>query len=212
MTATASKPFTAIPHELADIEKINGKVFTMNMVYTYSLIKGYQGNGLIAYFSQDMLKRRLGITTPTVVKLIRDMVSMGLINKTAQIRGKTCHYTVNPITPEMVGTVEPEAEQPIEAPQLAAAAPEVFEESNPTAEPVEASTAPDIEPTEAPTAPAQPVAVTLMTVYVDKVEQSDQADPQLRETAGIVPAVVAPAYPRGGIKEPSREWELDPAF
>lgn len=106
MTAAtaANKPFTAIPHELADIEKINGKVFTMNMVYTYSLIEGYQSNGQTAYFSQDRLKRRLGITTPTVVKLIRDMVAMGLINKTAQIGGKTCHYTVNPITPEMVGT------------------------------------------------------------------------------------------------------------
>ncbi|EOY5379375.1 hypothetical protein ROL70_08480 [Cronobacter sakazakii] len=113
--AAANKPFTAIPHDLADIEKINGKAFTMNMVYTYSLIKGYQDNGQIAYFSQDLLKRRLGVTTPTVVKLIRDMMEMGLINKTGQISGKTCHYTVNPITPEMVGSPEaakPEAIQP----------------------------------------------------------------------------------------------------
>ncbi|MEB2702993.1 hypothetical protein [Citrobacter koseri] len=118
--AAANKPFTAIPHDLADIEKINGKAFTMNMVYTYSLIKGYQDNGQIAYFSQDLLKRRLGVTTPTVVKLIRDMMEMGLINKTGQISGKTCHYTVNPITPEMVGTPEaakPEVTKPTAAPQ-----------------------------------------------------------------------------------------------
>ncbi|HID4154880.1 hypothetical protein DNK65_08030 [Citrobacter koseri] len=118
--AAANKPFTAIPHDLADMEKINGKAFTMNMVYTYSLIKGYQDNGQIAYFSQDLLKRRLGVTTPTVVKLIRDMMEMGLINKTGQISGKTCHYTVNPITPEMVGTPEaakPEVTKPTEAPQ-----------------------------------------------------------------------------------------------
>lgn len=107
MTAAVTKPFTAITHELADIEKINGKVFTMNMVYTYALIEGYQSNGQTAYFSQDRLKRRLGVTRQTVVKLLADMVAMGLINKTGQIGGKTCHYTVNPITPEMVGTPEP---------------------------------------------------------------------------------------------------------
>lgn len=120
MTAAATKPFTAITHELADIEKINGKVFTMNMVYTYALIEGYQTNGQTAYFSQDMLKRRLGVTRQTVVKLLADMVAMGLINKTAQIDGKTCHYTVNPITPEMVGTTEaakPEVTKPTAAPQ-----------------------------------------------------------------------------------------------
>ncbi|EFH1048053.1 MarR family transcriptional regulator [Escherichia coli] len=120
MTAAATKPFTAITHELADIEKINGKVFTMNMVYTYALIEGYQTNGQTAYFSQDMLKRRLGVTRQTVVKLLADMVAMGLINKTAQIGGKTCHYTVNPITPEMVGTTEaakPEVTKPTAAPQ-----------------------------------------------------------------------------------------------
>ncbi|WP_210501775.1 hypothetical protein [Pantoea ananatis] len=104
--APASKPFTAIRHELADIEKINGKVFTMNMVYTYALIKGYQSNGQTAYFSQELLSRRLGLTDRSVRNLLRDMVAMGLINKTVQIGGKTCHYTVNPITPEMLGTSE----------------------------------------------------------------------------------------------------------
>lgn len=120
MTAAATKPFTAITHELADIEKINGKVFTMNMVYTYALIEGYQSNGQTAYFSQDRLKRRLGVTRQTVVKLLVDMVEMGLINKTGQIGGKTCHYTVNPITPEMAGTPEaakPEVTKPTAAPQ-----------------------------------------------------------------------------------------------
>ncbi|AUP76606.1 hypothetical protein CWS02_12505 [Enterobacter sp. EA-1] len=64
----SSKPFTAITHELADIEKINGKVFTMNMVYTYALIEGYQSNGQTAYFSQDRLEASR-VTRQTVVKL-----------------------------------------------------------------------------------------------------------------------------------------------
>ena len=188
MPATASKPFTAVCHELADIEKINGKVFTMNMVYTYALIEGYQTNGQTAYFSQELLSRRLGLTDRSVRNLLRDMVAMGLINKTGQIGGKTCRYTVNPITPEMVGTPE--------APQRAAKAPEEVQALNHTAEPVEA---PEIVPaTPGPEAP-----ITLMTVYSEKVETVEQADPQ--------PGEVVP-FPRGEIKEPSRDWDLDPAF
>lgn len=203
MTAVtaASKPFTAIRHELADIEKINGKVFTMNMVYTYALIEGYQTNGQTAYFSQELLSRRLGLTDRSVRNLLRDMVAMGLINKTGQIGGKTCHYTVNPITPEMVGTVEADAppEAPQEQPQRATAEREEVQESNHTAEPVEAPEAPEIVPaTPGPEAP-----ITLMTVYSEKVETVEQADPQ--------PGEVVP-FPRGEIKEPSRDWDLDPAF
>ena len=192
MPATASKPFTAICHELADIEKINGKVFTMNMVYSYALIEGYQTNGQTAYFSQELLSRRLGLTDRSVRNLLRDMVAMGLINKTGQIGGKTCHYTVNPITPEMVGTVE--AEAPQEQPQRATAEREEMQEPNHTAEPVEVP--------EVPEAP-----ITLMTVYSEKVETVEQADPQPEE---VVPVVVP--FPRGEIKEPSRDWDLDPAF
>ncbi|WP_085017580.1 hypothetical protein [Cronobacter sakazakii] len=201
MPATASKPFTAVCHELADIEKINGRVFTMNMVYTYALIEGYQTNGQTAYFSQELLSRRLGLTDRSVRNLLRDMVAMGLINKTGQIGGKTCHYTVNPITPEMVGTVEADAppEAPQEQPQRATAEREEVQESNHTAEPVEAPEAPEIVPaTPGPEAP-----ITLMTVYSEKVETMEQADPQ--------PGEVVP-FPRGEIKEPSRDWDLDPAF
>ncbi|QMD62799.1 helix-turn-helix domain-containing protein [Citrobacter sp. RHB35-C17] len=208
MPATASKPFTAVCHELADIEKINGKVFTMNMVYTYALIEGYQTNGQTAYFSQELLSRRLGLTDRSVRNLLREMVEMGLINKTGQIGGKTCHYTVNPITPEMVGTVE--AEAPQEQPQKATAEREEMQEPNHTAEPVEAPEAPEIVPaTPGPTTP-----ITLMTVYSEKVETVGeglvQADPQPGETASVAPAVTP--YPRGEIKEPSRYWDLDPAF
>ncbi|EOI5728150.1 hypothetical protein ACMS09_001565 [Cronobacter malonaticus] len=201
MPATPSKPFTAVCHELADIERINGKVFTMNMVYTYALIEGYQTNGQTAYFSQDMLKRRLGVTRQTVVKLLADMVAIGLINKTAQIGGKTCHYTVNPITPAMLGTGE--AGAPQEQPQRATAEREEMQEPNHTAEPVEVPEAPEIVPaTPGPEAP-----ITLMTVYSEKVETVEQADPQPGE---VVPVVVP--FPRGEIKEPSRDWDLDPAF
>lgn len=207
MPAAATKPFTAIRHELADIEKINGKVFTMNMAYTYSLIESYQINGQTAYFSQDMLKRRLGVTRQTVVKLLADMVAMGLINKTAQIGGKTCHYTVNPITSEMVGAVEatPEAlpEQPTDAPQRAATAPEEVQEPNDTAEAVEVPTVAEIEPV----ALAAPAPITLVDVYSKKVETVDQTDPQAGEAVPVVTL-----YPRGEIKEPSRDWDLDPAF
>ena len=199
MTAAATKPFTAITHELADIEKINGKVFTMNMVYTYALIEGYQSNGQTAYFSQDRLKRRLGVTRQTVVKLLVDMVEMGLINKTGQIGGKTCHYTVNPITPEMVGPVEP-----TEAPQRAAKAPEEVQALNHTAEPVEA-------PEMVPATPEPAAPITLLDVYSGRVETVEQADPQPGEVVPVgVPAVTP--YPRGEVKEPSREWDLDPAF
>ncbi|EGI4586359.1 TPA: hypothetical protein PBP72_004134 [Escherichia coli] len=208
MPATASKPFTAVCHELADIEKINGKVFTMNMVYTYALIEGYQTNGQTAYFSQELLSRRLGLTDRSVRNLLREMVEMGLINKTGQIGGKTCHYTVNPIAREMVGTVE--AEAPQEQPQKATAEREEMQEPNHTAEPVEAPEAPEIVPaTPGPTTP-----ITLMTVYSEKVETVGeglvQADPQPGETASVVPAVTP--YTRGEIKEPSRYWDLDPAF
>ena len=191
MTAVtaASKPFTAIRHELADIEKINGKVFTMNMVYTYALIEGYQSNGQTAYFSQELLSRRLGLTDRSVRNLLRDMVAMGLINKTGQIGGKTCRYTVNPITPEMVGPVEP-----TEAPQRAAKAPEEVQALNHTAEAVEASTVAEIKPKEEAEAPEPAAPITLLDVY-----------------SGGAVSVVTP-YPRGEVKEPSREWDLDPAF
>ncbi|MDK8077055.1 hypothetical protein QP716_04790 [Citrobacter freundii] len=191
MTAVtaASKPFTAIRHELADIEKINGKVFTMNMVYTYALIEGYQSNGQTAYFSQELLSRRLGLTDRSVRNLLRDMVAMGLINKTGQIGGKTCRYTVNPITPEMVGPVEP-----TEAPQRAAKAPEEVQALNHTAEAVEASTVAEIKPKEEAEAPEPAAPITLLDVY-----------------SGGTVSVVTP-YPRGEVKEPSREWDLDPAF
>lgn len=191
MTAVtaASKPFTAIRHELADIEKINGKVFTMNMVYTYALIEGYQSNGQTAYFSQELLSRRLGLTDRSVRNLLRDMVAMGLINKTGQIGGKTCRYTVNPITPEMVEPVEP-----TEAPQRAAKAPEEVQALNHTAEAVEAPTVVEIKPKEEAEAPEPAAPITLLDVY-----------------SGGAVSVVTP-YPRGEVKEPSREWDLDPAF
>lgn len=211
MTAAApasNTGFVMLTNDLLNIEKIAGKTFTGNMKITYSLIQGFERNGQTAYFSQNTLKRQLGITTPTVVKLIRDMVAMGLINKTGQIGGKTCHYTVNPITPEMLGTVE--KEQPAGAPQRPAKAPEAVEEPNPTAEPTEAPEVPEA-PEIVPATPGPEAPITLMTVYSEKVETADQTDPQPGEAVPVVvPAVTL--YPRGEIKEPSRDWDLDPAF
>lgn len=177
MPATASNTgFVMLTNDLLNIEKIAGKVFTGNMKITYSLIQGFEKNGQTAYFSQSLLATQLGTSLRSVTRLLAEMVEMGLINKTAQIGGKTCRYTVNPITPEMLGTVE--AEAPPEAPQRATAAPEEMQEPNHTAEPVEAPEAP----------------ITLMTVYSEKVDQ------QTEEVADIVPAF---AYPRGEIKEVS---------
>ena len=117
MTAAAvnKSGFVMLENDLLNIEKVAGKTFTGNMKITYSLIQGFEKNGQIAYFSQDTLKRQLGVTRQTVIKLLKDMVEMGLINKTEQVNGGTLNYTVNPITPEMVGT--PEAAKPTAAPQ-----------------------------------------------------------------------------------------------
>ncbi|MCM7718355.1 helix-turn-helix domain-containing protein [Enterobacter hormaechei] len=117
MTAAAvnKSGFVMLENDLLNIEKVAGKTFTGNMKITYSLIQGFEKNGQIAYFSQDTLKRQLGVTRQTVIKLLKDMVEMGLINKTEQVNGGTLNYTVNPITPEMVET--PEAAKPTAAPQ-----------------------------------------------------------------------------------------------
>ncbi|EPB8923508.1 hypothetical protein ACRTTR_002921 [Escherichia coli] len=213
MTAAApasNTGFVMLTNDLLNIEKIAGKVFTGNMKITYSLIQGFERNGQTAYFSQSLLATQLGTSLRSVTRLLVEMVEMGLINKTGQIGGKTCHYTVNPITPEMLGTAEPEAtpaalpEAPQEQPQQPAKAPEPVEESNPTAEPTGAPRVPEIVPIAAAPGPKAPI--TLMDVYSEKVETVDQ---QVEEVADIVPAF---AYPRGEIKEPSRDWDLDPAF
>lgn len=211
MTAAApasNSGFVMLTNDLLNIEKIAGKVFTGNMKITYSLIQGFERNGQTAYFSQNTLKRQLGITTPTVVKLIRDMVAMGLINKTGQIGGKTCHYTVNRITPEMLGTAEPEAaaapEAPQEQPQRATAEREEVQESNHTAEPIEAPEVVEVVPIRA--APGEQ-PTDLIRLYTSKVETAEQ---QTGQAVPIAPAVTL--YPRGEIKEPSRDWDLDPAF
>lgn len=195
MPATASNTgFVMLTNDLLNIEKIAGKVFTGNMKITYSLIQGFEKNGQTAYFSQSLLATQLGTSLRSVTRLLVEMVEMGLINKTGQVGGKTCHYTVNPITPEMLGTVE------AEAPQRATAAPEEMQEPNHTAEPVEVPEAPEIVPaTPGPEAP-----ITLMTVYSEKMEAVEQ------QTGEVVPVVVP--FPRGEIKEPSRDWDLDPAF
>ncbi|EML2807416.1 helix-turn-helix domain-containing protein [Enterobacter roggenkampii] len=202
MPATVSNTgFVMLTNDLLNIEKIAGKVFTGNMKITYSLIQGFEKNGQTAYFSQSLLATQLGTSLRSVTRLLAEMVEMGLINKTGQIGGKTCHYTVNSITAEMLGTAEPEAPQ--EQPQRATAEREEMQEPNHTAEPVEAPEAPEIVPaTPGPEAP-----ITLMTVYSEKVETVEQADPQPGE---VVPVVVP--FPRGEIKEPSRDWDLDPAF
>lgn len=218
MPATASNTgFVMLTNDLLNIEKIAGKVFTGNMKITYSLIQGFEKNGQTAYFSRATLERYLGASRSTVKRLVNEMVEIGLIQKLKRKQGETVEWRTCPITPEMVGTAEPEAEAtpaalpeaPQEQPQQPAKAPEPVEESNPTAEPTGAPRVPEIVPIAAAPGPKAPI--TLMDVYSEKVETVDQ---QVEEVADIVAPVVpvAFAYPRGEIKEPSRDWDLDPAF
>ncbi|KJN26885.1 helix-turn-helix domain-containing protein [Enterobacter sichuanensis] len=117
---TASNGFVMLENGLLNLGKVAGKTFTGNMKITYSLIQGFEKNGQIAYFSHSHLQTQLGASRSTVIRMLSDMVEMGLINKTEQVNGGTLNYTVNPITPEMVGTPEaakPEATKPTAAPQ-----------------------------------------------------------------------------------------------
>lgn len=107
---TASNGFVMLENDLLNLGKVAGKTFTGNMKITYSLIQGFEKNGQIAYFSHSLLQTQLGASRSTVIRMLSDMVEMGLINKTEQVNGGTLNYTVNPITPEMVGT--PEAAKP----------------------------------------------------------------------------------------------------
>ncbi|AIA71325.1 helix-turn-helix domain-containing protein [Pectobacterium atrosepticum] len=117
---TASNGFVMLENGLLNLGKVAGKTFTGNMKITYSLIQGFEKNGQIAYFSHSLLQTQLGASRSTVIRMLSDMVEMGLINKTEQVNGGTLNYTVNPITPEMVGTPEaakPEVTKPTAAPQ-----------------------------------------------------------------------------------------------
>ena len=117
---TASNGFVMLANDLLNIEKVAGKTFTGNMKIIYSLIQGFEKNGQIAYFSHSLLQTQLGASRSTVIRMLSDMVEMGLINKTEQVNGGTLKYTVNPITPEMVGTPEaakPEVTKPTAASQ-----------------------------------------------------------------------------------------------
>lgn len=105
-----SNGFVMLENDLLNLGKVAGKLFTGNMKITYSLIQGFERNGQIAYFSHSLLQTQLGASRSTVIRMLSDMVEMGLINKTEQVNGGTLNYTVNPITPEMVGT--PEATKP----------------------------------------------------------------------------------------------------
>lgn len=122
MTAAAvnKSGFVMLENDLLNIEKVAGKSFTGNMKIVYSLIQGFEKNGQTAYFSQALVSKYLSMSLRNVSRLIKDMVEMGLINKTDQVNGGTLNYTVNPITPEMVGTPEaakPEVTKPTAAPQ-----------------------------------------------------------------------------------------------
>ncbi|MGK8894641.1 helix-turn-helix domain-containing protein [Citrobacter koseri] len=104
-TAASNTGFLMLANDLLNVEKVSGKPFTGNMKIVYSLIQGYERNGQTAYFSQLLVSKYLSMSLRNVSRLIKEMVEMGLINKTEQVNGGTLNYTVNPITAEMLGQV-----------------------------------------------------------------------------------------------------------
>lgn len=207
--------FVMLTNDLLNIEKIGGKSFTGNMKIVYSLIQGFERNGQTAYFSQALVSRYLSMTLRNVSRLIKEMVEMGLINKTEQVNGGTLNYTVNPITPEMVGT--PEAVKP--------AKPEVTktEAVHPEVQPVETVETVENAGTNQPGV----IECGSEIVHSSHSEQNrnDELDDcratvrDLSPVGAVTPAtpvepqpVEVKQIPRGQIKEASRYWDLDPAF
>lgn len=89
--------FTPVYDELCDLDFIShptrGKLkLTLNMVYVYCYVKRLEDNGKQAYFSRDILVRRLGINIKTLDKMLKNMVDFGMLNVVHR-KGKTNLYT-----------------------------------------------------------------------------------------------------------------------
>lgn len=208
-----SKDFVKTSRTLRRLKTYNGVKVSLEMVLTYDLIasfnrdqrmaNGHVKQGMPSAFGQAELADFLMCSLRTARNVIGALKKAGLIECVGRgphdVDLLVCLPIVEANTEEAAPTPKPSATRP----QRPAKAPEDVQEPNHTAEPVEVPEAPEIVPaTPGPEAP-----ITLMTVYSEKVETVEQADPQSGEA---VPVVVP--FPRGEIKEPSRDWDLDPAF
>lgn len=193
-----SKDFVKTSRTLRCLKTYNGVKVSLEMVLTYDLIasfnrdqrmaNGHVKQGMPSAFGQAELADFLMCSLRTARNVIGALKKAGLIECIGRgphdVDLLVCLPIVEANTEEAAPTPKPSATRPQRA----------------TAEPVEA---PEIVP--ATPGPAAPII--LMTVYSGRAETVDQTDPQ----TGEVVSVVTP-YPRGEVKEPSREWDLDPAF
>lgn len=209
-----SKDFVKTSRTLRRLKTYNGVKVSLEMVLTYDLIasfnrdqrmaNGHVKQGMPSAFGQAELADFLMCSLRTARNVIGALKKAGLIECVGRgphdVDLLVCLPIVEANTEEAAPTPKPSATRP----QRATGEREEMQESNHTAEPVEAPEAPEIVPaTPGPEAP-----ITLMTVYSEKVETVEQ------QTGEVVPVVMPAAtlYPRGEIKEPSRDWDLDPAF
>lgn len=209
-----SKDFVKTSRTLRRLKTYNGVKVSLEMVLTYDFIasfnrdqrmaNGHVKQGMPSAFGQAELADFLMCSLRTARNVIGALKNAGLIECVGRgphdVDLLVCLPIVEANTEEAAPTPKPSATRP----QRDTAEREEVQESNHTAEPVEA---PEIVP--ATPEPAAPI--TLLDVYSGRVETVEQADTKPGEVVPVgVPAVTP--YPRGEVKEPSREWDLDPAF
>ncbi|WP_213354069.1 hypothetical protein [Citrobacter freundii] len=210
-----SKDFVKTSRTLRRLKTYNGVKVSLEMVLTYDLIasfnrdqrmaNGHVKQGMPSAFGQAELADFLMCSLRTARNMIGALKKAGLIECVGRgphdVDLLVCLPIVEANTEEAAPTPKPSATSP----QRATTAPEEVQESNHTAEPIEAPEVVEVVPI--PAAPGPTAPITLVDVYSKKVETADQ---QTGEAVPIAPAVTL--YPRGEIKEPSRDWDLDPAF
>lgn len=210
-----SKDFVKTSRTLRRLKTYNGVKVSLEMVLTYDLIasfnrdqrmaNGHVKQGMPSAFGQAELADFLMCSLRTARNVIGALKKAGLIECVGRgphdVDLLVCLPIAEANTEEAAPTPKPSATRP----QRAATAPEEVQESNHTAEPIEAPEVVEVVPIPAAAGPTAPI--TLIDVYSKKVESVDQTDPQAGEAVPVVTL-----YPRGEIKEPSRDWDLDPAF
>ncbi|WP_314419030.1 helix-turn-helix domain-containing protein [Pseudescherichia vulneris] len=93
------KECVVIPHALLKVKEIKGKKFTLDMVYLYCLIL-QSGNNIRVTMTE--LGDRIGVTRITMMRLLNDLIAMGLFIKSPQYKGGPLMYTALPLDPEMI--------------------------------------------------------------------------------------------------------------
>lgn len=209
-----SKDFVKTSRTLRRLKTYNGVKVSLEMVLTYDLIasfnrdqrmaNGHVKQGMPSAFGQAELADFLMCSLRTARNVIGALKKAGLIECVGRgphdVDLLVCLPIVEANTEEAAPTPKPSATRP----QRTAKAPEGVQEANHTAEPIEAPEVVEVVPI-----PATPGEQTtdLIRLYTSKVETAEQ---QTGKAVPIAPAVTL--YPRGEIKEPSRDWDLDPAF